>query len=218
MRLLGHEVRALLETDGSHLRTMVESDRGVRGRIARGGDDLGLVAGCNAHEENMHGLERRVLGYHVLVAVVHESRSLRDLSGHALRSAATGHATLWSHLGADRPEPIEVVAVAEDAFTDQASSQVLMGERMATAGLRLPTDADVCRYVAEHETALGLCSLAAALRCGLAVRVLTVDSVTPSATEFVAGRYPLAAPVCVLAKDHHRLAWLDRLPLDALSR
>jgi hypothetical protein len=218
-RLLGQAAKAQLERLGSRVKVCVESDRGARGRLARGADDLALIAGVATDDEREHGVVSRVLGYHVLVAIVHENNPLASLPGHLLRAALIGEATDWQHLGAGRSAKVTVAGVAEDPFTDQATSLVLLGDRLARGCQRLADDDAVCTFVANDEGALGLCSLAAAQRLPAGIRVLRVDNIAPSAAAFVAGQYPYASPIRLLAKDARHCAWLgDDLAGDALSQ
>lgn len=211
-RLLAAGARAALEGQGVHVRAMTESDRGVRGRVVRGDDDIGVLAGAATDDERAQGLHSRVLGYHVLAAIVHERNPLRDLPRYLLHAAVVGSASEWSHLGANRAGPVQLVTVTQDPFTDQASSLIVLGDQVAATAVRLASDEDVRRYVAEHEGALGVCGLAAVERVPSGVRVLTIDAVAPSATAFVAGRYPFASPVRVLAREARRCTWLGDEP------
>ena len=208
-RLLGSRARLDLEQLGARVRVFTESDRGALGRLIRGDDDLALIAGSLTDEERAHGIQSRVLGYHVLVALVHEKNTLHGLPGHLLRSALIGEARDWQHIGGAKSAPIAIAAVAEDPFTDQATSLVLLGDRLARGTQHLKTDDDVCAFVAAHEDALGLCSLAAAGRAPRGVRVLLVDTVAPSAAAFAAGLYPYASPIRLLAKHSRLCEWLD---------
>ena len=212
-RLVGDALKLNLQRRGAKVRVLTESDRGARGRITRGVDDLALVAGLPNEEELGHRLTSRVLGYHVLVAVVHEANVVHSLPRNQLRDALIGVSTAWAHLGA-RGAGIDVVAVEEDPFTDQASSLILLGDRLARGTKRVLSDAAVCEYVGEHPAALGLCSLAVALRHGRNLRILQVDAVAPSAHAYAAGRYPFASPVRVLARDPSLLALLPQGGLD----
>jgi hypothetical protein len=205
---VGGAVRAHLEAGAARVRTFLESERGARGRLLRGDDDLALVAGEPAAEEAAHGLVSRVLGYHVVVAVVHPDNPLRGLPRHLLRAAMVGEATDWQHVGSPVSARIGVVGAGEDAFTDQASPRVLLGDRLARGAGRLRTDAEVCAAVAADPHALGLCALAAARAAAPAVRVLEVDGVVPCAAAAAAGRYPFAAPVRIVARARAALAWL----------
>jgi ABC-type phosphate transport system substrate-binding protein len=217
-RLLGVAARASLERAGARLRVLTESDRGARGRLLRGDDDLALIAGAATEEERAQGVVSRVLGYHVLVAIVHERHPLRDLPRHQLQAVLDGAATRWTHVAAHLPGPIVVAGVLEDAFTDQATSQTLLQQRFPAGAKLLPTDDAVREFVAEHDDALGLCSLAAVARAPAGVRVLTIDAVAPTVAAYTSGRYPLASPLRVLAKDARRCAWLDdRIAAGALS-
>lgn len=212
-RLVGDALKMDLQRRGAKVRVLTESDRGARGRITRGVDDLALVAGLPNEEELGHHLSSRVLGYHVLVAVVHEANVLHSLPRQQLRDALIGVSTAWAHLGA-RGGVIDVVAVEEDPFTDQASSLILLGDRLARGTKRLLSDAAVCEYVSEHKDALGLCSLAVAQRNGRNLRILQVDAVAPSARAYAAGRYPFASPVRVLAREPSLLALVPAGGLD----
>lgn len=208
-RLLANSAKATLERTGARVRAMTESTRGVRNRIARGEDHIGLIAGAPSDDELAQGMHSRVLGYHVLVAIVHERNPLRDLPRHALRAAMIGETREWSRLGVSSHRPIVVASLVEDPFTDQATSLEALGDRLAPGAERHATDDAVCRYVAEHEGALGLCSLAAVGRAPAGVRILTIDAVAPTAAEYASGRYPFSIPVRVLTKDARRGAWLD---------
>lgn len=217
-RLLGSNAKQRLEQLGTRVRVLTESDRGALGRLARGDDDLALIAGCVTDEERRHGFTSRVLGYHVLVAIVHENNPLHGLPRHLLRAALIGEASAWQHVGAGSAAPITVVGVAEDPFTDQATSLVLLGDRLARGSSRLATDDDVRAFVAEHENALGLCSLAAVRRAPRGVRVLLVDTIAPSAAAYAAGQYPYASPIRLVSRDMRACAWFDDgFGSDALS-
>ncbi len=217
-RLLGSRARLDLEQLGARVRVFTESDRGALGRLIRGDDDLTLIAGSTTDEERAHGIQSRVLGYHVLVALVHEKNTLHGLPRHLLRSALIGEANDWQHIGGGKSSPITIAAVAEDPFTDQATSLVLLGDRLARGTQHLETDNDVCAFVAAHEDALGLCSLASVGRAPKGVRVLLVDAVAPSAAAYAAGLYPYASPIRLLAKQSRPCAWLDEsIGSDVLS-
>lgn len=206
-RLVGTTLRGNLERRGAKLRVLTESDRGARSRLVRGDDDLGLVAGAPNSEEIGHRLASRVLGYHVLVAIVHHDQPLHGLPRQQLRDALIGVSTAWAHLGGSGGL-ITVVAVEEDPFTDQASSLVLLGDRLARGTKRLIDDEAVCALVAQTPDALGLCSLAAAQRRG-DIRILKVDTIAPSASAYAAGRYPFASPVRLLSRDQNLLTLFD---------
>ncbi len=215
-RLLGPKVHALFANRGAHLDTHLESNLGAAARVARGLDDLALVAGEAAPIEIPRGVVARTIGYHVLVPIVHASCDVRGLTSGSLLRALTGADDDWSHLGSLRRARIDVVAVEENAFSDQASALAMLGDRLTPSTRRLADDDAVATLVAGDINALGLCSLAAARRAN--VRVLTVNAVAPDVSTHLAGLYPFATPVRVLARDAARMAWLESTSLDvALS-
>lgn len=206
-RLLGPKVHALLANRGARVDAHLESNLGAASRVARGLDDLALVAGEAAPIELPRGVIAKTIGYHVLVPIVHAGSDVTGLTSDSLHRALTGAADNWSHMGSARRARIDVVAVEESPFSDQASALVMLGDRLGAGTRRLGDDDAVATFVAGNPNALGLCSLAAAARAN--VRVLNVNAVTPGVGTHLAGLYPFATPVRVLARDAQRLTWLE---------
>ncbi len=206
-RLLGPKVHALFAKRGAHVETHLESNLGAASRVARGLDDLALVAGEAAPIELPRGVIARTIGYHVLVPIVHAGSDVTGLTSDSLHRALTGAADDWGQMGSARRARIDVVAVEESPFSDQASALVMLGDRLGAGTRRLSDDDAVATFVAGNPNALGLCSLAAAGRTN--VRVVNVNAVTPGVGTHLAGLYPFATPVRVLARDAQRLTWLE---------
>lgn len=148
-----------------------------------------------------HGLVLKsyLLGYDIIVPVVHPDNPVEDISLKQLTAVFSGKVNRWEALGGD-PEKITVVNRNENSGTCCVFYNRLHCTECKNA-MMLPSNSAVLAYVAEHRPAIGYISKSF---LNPEVKALSVDGIDVASNPALAENYPIRRPL-YLYVDQNRL-------------
>lgn len=164
--------------------------------------DLAMVS--SGVQENVSDLFKKdgpklvntIVGYTAIVAVVHPSNPLRDLSMEQLRAVFSGQISNWKDVGGKSAAIVTLIGPPTEGLTATWKEQVL-GEFYAYSPKgRVKDVAARIRHVAGHADAITFVSLG---DLDPQVKPLSVALQRPSADKVRDGSYPLSAPLVLVS-------------------
>jgi phosphate transport system substrate-binding protein len=143
------------------------------------------------------------VGYKPLVAVVHPSNPLNDISLRELGAMFSGRIASWPQ-GNMRGAAIRVlVGPPQGGLTEIWKSVVLGDEETFTAKAPVLAAAERSQAVASTPAALTYLALNES-RSG--IKYLSIDGVPPTAPHVIKGDYPLRTPLLLVTREHPNAA------------
>jgi phosphate transport system substrate-binding protein len=157
--------------------------------------DIGM-ASRHLTPEELVGIETHPVAVDVIAIVVNIANPVGDLTLEQLHAIYTGSITNWAEAGGPHGEIM--VAVRETTSgTRKAFDELVLDseDTLAPNVASRMTAGDVAAFVAQHETAIGYVGFGN-LEEGL--RVVSINSVMPTADTARSGTYPLMRPLLFL--------------------
>jgi phosphate transport system substrate-binding protein len=161
----------------------------------------GVVSDEIADENNRRGikLHSTTLSYGVIVAVVHPSNAIGNLSMKQLRNIFTGRINNWKEVGG-KNVPIKVyVGPPTGGITDTWKKLILGNEDTYTPSGIVMDNADRIEQIAKEPLAITFLTIGTENNPHL--KILKVDGVSPDADMVRSGRYPLRAPLMMVTTE-----------------
>jgi phosphate transport system substrate-binding protein len=161
----------------------------------------GVVSDEIADDNNRRGikLHSTTLSYGVIVAVVHPSNAIGNLSMKQLRNIFTGRINNWKEVGG-KNAPIKVfVGPPTGGITDTWKRLILGDEDTYTPSGIVMDNADRIEQIAKEPLAITFLTIGAENNPHL--KILKVDGVSPDADMVRSGRYPLRAPLMLVTTE-----------------
>ncbi|MGZ3237514.1 MAG: PstS family phosphate ABC transporter substrate-binding protein [Burkholderiaceae bacterium] len=173
--------------------------------ILDGTADIAMASGAVsdeiADENNRRGikLHSTTLSYGVIVAVVHPSNAISNLSMKQLRNIFTGRINNWKELGG-KNAPIKVfVGPPTGGITDTWKRLILGDEDTYTPSGIVMDNADRIEHLAKEPLAITFLTIGAENNPHL--KILKIDGVIPNADTVHSGSYPLRAPLMMVTTE-----------------
>lgn len=136
--------------------------------------------------------------------VVHLSNNVKDLTAQQIANIFSGKHAYWSDLGGPDTAILIIDRPRSENVRDAFESELGISGKMAASATVLAKDDKVVKTVVgtlPPKSAVAYISLAhalAAVRSGVAIRLLSVDKVEPEEPTVKDGRYKLRRPVLLL--------------------
>ena len=133
-----------------------------------------------------------LLGYDIIIPIVHPSNPITDISFQDLKKVYDGSLTNWSMLGG-RDTAIDVVDRAHSSGTHSVWHHTVGPEQTDDSLYTIrPSNSSVLAYVAEHANAIGYVS---ASYLNPEVKPLTLDGIAMAENDFLLSKYHLKRPL-----------------------
>ncbi len=191
----------------------VYSSGGVEG-VADGDADIGFVSRSLTEEEQELGLRYEPLSWDALVFVVHPSVTIDGLTTQQIRGLYSGEITNWQAVGG--PDlPVTVFDRAEGGTTKIIVRRYVLGDdlEITPSVVEVAQETDMADSIRATSGGIGFVSLGWVTARKLHVRTLALDGIVPDVGTTLAGTYPLARPLGVVARKdaparvEHFLKW-----------
>jgi phosphate transport system substrate-binding protein len=173
--------------------------------ILDGTADIAMASGVApeeiADENNRRGikLHSTTLSYSAIVAVVHPSNAIGNLSMKQLRNIFTGRINNWKELGG-KNAPIKVlIGPPTGGITDTWKRLILGEEDTYTPSGIVMSNTDRIEQLAKEPLAITFLTIGAENNPHL--KILKVDGVSLNADTVRSGRYPLRAPLMMVTTE-----------------
>jgi phosphate transport system substrate-binding protein len=179
----------------------VYSSGGVEG-VVEGDADIGFVSRSLTDEEQQLGLRYEPLSWDALVFAVHPSVTIDGLTSEQVRSIYTGEITNWQAVGG--PDlPVTVFDRAEGGAANVLVRRHVLGDdlEICPSVVQVAQETDMVDAIRGTRGGIGFVSLGWVTARRLPVRVLDLDGIVPSVGSTLAGTYPLARPLGLVAQE-----------------
>ena len=177
------------------------SDKARLDALASGAIDVAFAGhGLDLGDVAARGMTAHRLGVTAVVFAVHADVSLRDLKPEDLCDVFAGRVTTWDAYGGP-PIPIQPVLRPEsDADTEVARAAIpcLKNVTPGSAVVVARTASDMRVALQSTSGAIGLTTSAAVRQSIVALRAVSIASVSPTPGNVLSGRYPLVRPAWLL--------------------
>ena len=175
---------------GIDLVLLEEQDRACIGNVIMKNGAAAIVGVPLSPNENQHRLVVKVLGYYIVVAIVHRNNTVTSLFDGPLRKVLDGRIGNWGELGWQnlQIQPVYEAPVRRD---DPAAKLLQMTDKAAQIAVLLPNGDRVMDYVSREPRALGLVTLTRLKSRRGGVRYLQINTVRPTVANYLRGAYPL---------------------------
>lgn len=174
--------------------------------FAQGSVDIALVARNPHANELVHPPARAIeIARDGIVAVVHPSNPIANVSREQLAKIFSGEILNWSELGAQAlssdADAIQVISREEGSGTRSAFEQTVMaGRRVTLAALIQPSERDVLSYVESNPAAVGYAAFNV-WRGNSPTHALSIDNIAPTITSIQSSTYPLMRTLFLVVPD-----------------
>ena len=169
--------------------------------LAGGAIDVAFAGhGLDLADVARRGMTAHRIGVTAVVLAVHADVTVLDLQPKDICDIFSGKVTSWAaYGGADIPiQPILRPESEPDTEVLRAVIPCMAGLAPGRTVLVARTASDMRVALQSTSGAIGLTTLAAAKQSIVALRSLSVGSVTPSTANVLSGRYPLARPAWLI--------------------
>ncbi len=165
-----------------------DRDRNCIGNVIMGNGAAAIVGVPLSPNESKHGLVAKVLGYRIVVVIVHPNNPVTSLFDGPLRKVLNGRIGSWGELGwlNYQIQPAHQVSAAR---SDPAARLLQMTDKAAQIAALLPNGDRVVDYVAREPRALGLATRSRLRAHKGQVRFLQINHVQPTVTNYLRGAY-----------------------------
>lgn len=200
---LAGELAARYEAQHPGVRIDVQSGGSGRGiaDTRKGTADIGMASRTLAPDEQ--DLTAHTIANDGIALIVHASNPLGALTTEQVRAIYLGQVDDWSALGG-APGPITVVHKAEGRATLAVFlAHMGLSNKAVEADVVAGENEHAIKTVAGTPGAVGYVSIGTAqvdIAAGVAIRVVALDGVLPSAATLKAGTYPMTRPLNLLTK------------------
>jgi phosphate transport system substrate-binding protein len=175
--------------------TLSESSGGEACLVAKR-CDIGGVASEPTGDLKKLGLQKVLIGYDAIAAIVNSENPVSDLSKTQLQQIFSGAVNNWSALGG--PDlPITVFATQERSATHRIFRAAILGEKPYGPVKKVSFDSKIITEVANEPGAIGQISTSF-LYGKTRIRALTIAGVQPNAA---GGGYPITRPLYLLTTN-----------------
>ena len=170
---------------------------GIAGTLS-GNVDLGGSCRHLLKKEEEQGAVGTVVGYDMLMFIVHPDNLADSLTLEQVRSVFSGKISNWKELGGLDQPIILVGREAEDAGVAVMFREMVMKDLpLSDKRLDLLSSSEIEKEVEANRYGIGVTGISALLR---KVKVLKVDGVAPTRDNFRNGTYPLVRPFYLMTK------------------
>ena len=181
-----------------------DRDRNCIGNVIMGNGAAAIVGVPLSPTENKHGLVARVLGYRIVVVIVHPNNPVTSLFDGPLQKVLDGRIGSWGELGWLNHQ-IQPAYQVPAGSSDPAARLLRMTDKAAQIAALLPNGDRVVDYVAREPRALGLATRSRLRAHKGQVRFLEINDVRPTVTNYLRGAYALGCTFrLVHARDRRR--------------
>ncbi|MBQ4093402.1 MAG: phosphate ABC transporter substrate-binding protein, partial [Firmicutes bacterium] len=158
--------------------------------------DIGLSSRSLKEEEKANGLTETVLAYDGIAIIVNTENPVNDLSLEDIAAIYTGKITNWSELGG---ADAEIVLIGREAGsgTRDGFESITETEDLCLYRQELTSTGDVITTVSQNPGAIGYASLASVED---AVKIVTVNGVSPTEESIKDGSYAVQRPFVLVTK------------------
>jgi len=167
-----------------------DQDRHCIGNVIMKNSSAAIVGVPLSPNENKHGLVVKVLGYHIVVAIVHRDNTITSLFDAPLRKVLDGRINNWGELGWQSLQ-VQPVYQTPSYRDDPAARLLRMTDKAAQVAVLLPNGNRVVDYVSREPRALGLVTFTQLKSRRGEVRYLEIDTVPPTVANYLRGAYRL---------------------------
>ncbi len=144
-------------------------------------------------------LEGYLVGRSALVAIVHESNPVQNVSRFELQRMLNGGLTRWSEIGGGDSRIVPVLPPLDGETSLSVAHQLLDSASIAVPTRVVTSDSAVVKSVRTDRHAIGFVDISALPAAGVrALKVAALDGLTyvrPDAETIYDGRYPLNRPI-----------------------
>ncbi len=139
-------------------------------------------------------LDEEIIGYDMIVIIVHPTNPVKNLSIEQIRSIFSGHITSWEQVGG---QPMNIVVASRDSSSGTQSvfsRRIIRPEGVARNALMLPTSGAMVYAVAGNPSAIGY------VGCGYlnnTIKTVTVNGIVPTPKNGTNGLYPISRKLYV---------------------
>lgn len=173
--------------------------------ILDGTADIAMASGIAsdqiADENNRRGikLHSTTLSYGAIVAVVHPSNAIGNLSMKQLRNIFTGRINNWKEVGG-KNAPIKVFVGPPTGGITDTWKRLILGEEdtYTPSGIVLDNTGRI-EQIAKEPNAITFLTIGAENNPHL--KILKIDGVSPAADTVRSGHYPLRAPLMLVTTE-----------------
>ncbi|MHC4512837.1 MAG: type 2 periplasmic-binding domain-containing protein [Planctomycetota bacterium] len=202
----GHDLEKSFERahPGIDLVLLEDRDRNCIGNVIMGNAPAAIVGVPLSPTENQHGLAAKVLGYRIVVAIVHRNNPVTSLFDGPLQKVLDGRIGSWGELGWLNYQ-IQPAYQVPTGASDPAARLLQMTDKAAQIAALLPDGDRVVDYVAREPRALGLATRSRLRAHKGQVRFLEINEVQPTVPNYLRGAYALGCTFrLVHARDRRR--------------
>lgn len=195
---LATEIAARFEAAHPGARVDVQSGGSGRGiaDVRLGQADIGMASRALAADEN--DLTAHTVAQDGIGLIVNAKNGVDALTSDQVRAIYTGAVQDWSAVGGT-PGPITVVNKAEGRATLEVFlSSMKLAPKSIQADVIAGENEQAIKTVAGTPGAIGYVSIGTAqvdIDAGIAIKLIQLDGIAPSAAEIQAGRYQMARPL-----------------------
>ncbi|MBQ2764868.1 MAG: phosphate ABC transporter substrate-binding protein [Firmicutes bacterium] len=164
--------------------------------VSEGRCDIGLSSRSLKEEEKANGLTETVLAYDGIAIIVNTENPVNDLSLEDIAAIYTGKITNWSELGG---ADAEIVLIGREAGsgTRDGFESITETEDLCLYRQELTSTGDVITTVSQNPGAIGYASLSSV---DDAVKIVTVNGVSPTEESIKDGSYAVQRPFVLVTK------------------
>lgn len=173
--------------------------------VTEGKIDIGAIARSLNESERTDTIIHIPIARDGIVLAVHPNVKITDLTSAQIRDIYSGKIQFWSEVGGPSRE-IVVLGRAEGETSRTALSKSIFGggHLFSPEVTVLPTEQDMFESVAVVADAIGYFSYSYIVRNPGKVRMLAVDSRTPSVETLQSGTYPITRPIGMVVRSNQR--------------
>jgi phosphate transport system substrate-binding protein len=174
------------------------SGDGIRGTPA-GTFEIGMSSRELTPAEKGTDIQEIVVAIDGIGIIVNNNNPVSDLSQVQLRDIYTGAVTRWEQLGANGLSgPIAVISRESGSGTRGAFEEIVRFQDLLVRGaIEFNSTGAVKAEVSRNVNAIGYISLGSVDNT---VKVLSIDGISPSASNVIAGSYRIARPFILLSR------------------
>ena len=204
---LATEIAARFEAAHPGVRVDVQSGGSGRGiaDVRQGQADIGMASRALAPDEN--DLTASTIAQDGIGMIVNAANGVSALTADQVSAIYSGAVQDWSAVGG-APGPITVVNKAEGRATLEVFLAFMqLDPKSIQADVIAGENEQAIKTVAGTPGAIGYVSIGTAqvdIDAGIAIKLIELDGIAPSAAEIQAGRYKMARPLNFLTKGEVR--------------
>lgn len=190
-----------------------EEKRGVPVEVKGGGVPVGIantmsgeshLGGSCRHlldKEQKEGAVSTVVGYDMLVFIVHPTNQVNSLTMDQIRGVFAGKIQNWSDVGGPK-EPIILVGreSADAGVSTMFRERVMRGWEVSPNTVDLQSTSDIEKAMETEQYRWGIAVTGISSAALRKVKMLSLNVVRPSRQSFLDGSYPLARPLYLVTK------------------